>query len=78
MYVHKKDMPEIHPKHRPAFRNKRELAVELLPWAKAWMGLLGKPLYVVADGAYAKANLLKPAKSLGTTVVSGLRCNAVL
>ena len=28
-----------------------ELAVELLRWAKIWQGLLGKPLWVVADGA---------------------------
>jgi SRSO17 transposase len=78
MYVRKKDLPGIDPKHRPAFRTKLELAVELLRWAKVWLGLLGKPLWVVADGAYAKANFLKPAKSLGMTVVSRLRCDAAL
>src|SRR5262249_19625989 len=66
------------PKHRPAFRTKLELAVELLRWAKLWLGLLGKPLWVVADGAYAKKDFLKPAKSLGMTVVSRLRCDAAL
>ena len=54
LYVRKKDLPGIDPKHRPAFRTKLELAVELLRWAKPWLGLLGKPLWVVADGAYAK------------------------
>src|SRR3954467_2029419 len=49
MYVRKKDLPKIHPKHRPEFRTKLELAVELLRWAKVWLGLLGKPLWVVAD-----------------------------
>src|SRR5262249_55104281 len=34
MYVRKKDLPGIAPKHRPAFRTKLELAVELLRWAK--------------------------------------------
>src|SRR3954452_23869379 len=78
MYVRKKDLPGIDPKHRPAFRTKLELAVELLRWAKPWRGLLAKPLWVVADGAYAKAPFLKPAKSLGMTVVSRLRKDAAL
>ena len=78
MYVRKKDLPKVHPKHRPEFRTKRELAVELLRWAKLWLGLLGKPLWVVADGAYAKKDFLKPAKALGMTVVSRLRCDAAL
>jgi hypothetical protein len=33
---------------------------------------------VVADGAYAKADFLKPAKALGMTVVSRLRKDAAL
>ncbi len=44
LYVRKKDLPSIAPKHRPAFRTKLELAVELLRWAKPWLGLLGKPI----------------------------------
>jgi hypothetical protein len=78
MYVRKKDLPGIDPKHRPAFRTKLELAVELLRWAKTWLGLLGKPLWVVVDGAYAKKDFLKPAQALGMTVVSRLRCDAAL
>jgi DDE superfamily endonuclease len=78
MYVRQKDLPGIDPKHRPAFRTKLELAVELLRWAKLWLGLLGKPLWVAADGAYAKRDFLKPAQALGMTVVSRLRCDAAL
>jgi hypothetical protein len=78
LYVRKKDLPKIAPKHRPEFHTKLELAVELLRWAKLWLGLLGKPLWVVTDGAYATKEVLKPAKSLGMTVVSRLRCNAAL
>jgi hypothetical protein len=78
LYVRKKDLPAIDPKHRPTFRTKLELAVELLRWAKPWLGLLGKPIWVVADGAYAKADFLKPAKSLGMTAVSRLRKDAAL
>src|SRR6516225_883792 len=78
MYVRKKDLTGIGPKHRPEFRTKLELAVELLRWAKLWLGLLGKPLWVVADGAYAKKDFLKPAIGMGGTVVSRLRCDAAL
>jgi hypothetical protein len=78
LYVRKKDLIGIDPKHRPEFRTKLELAVELLRWAKTWLGLPGKPLWVVADGAYAKAAFLKPAMGLGMTVVSRLRKDAAL
>jgi DDE superfamily endonuclease len=78
LYVRKKDLPGIDPKHRPPFRTKLEMAVELLRWAKPWLGLLGLPIWVVADGAYAKADFLKPAKALGMTVVSRLRKDSAL
>ena len=78
LYVRRKDLPGIDPKHRPEFRTKLVLAVELLRWAHPWLGLLSKPIWVVADGAYAKADVLKPAKSLGMTVVSRLRKDAAL
>jgi hypothetical protein len=78
LYVRKVDLPGIDPMHRPPFRTKLELAVELLRWAKLWLGVLNLPIWVAADGAYAKADFLKPAKSLGMTVVSRLRKDAAL
>jgi hypothetical protein len=78
LYVRAKDLIGIPPKHRPPFRTKLELAVELLRWAKVWLGWLNKPLWIVADGAYAKAAVLKPAQALGMTVVSRLRKDAAL
>jgi hypothetical protein len=78
LYVRRKDLAGIDARHRPAFRTKLELAVELLRWAGLWLRLWGQPLWVVADGAYAKAPLLKPAKALGVTVVSRLRRDAAL
>ena len=78
LYVRAKDLPRIDPKHRPEFRTKLEMAVELLRWARFWLRFLGKPLWVVVDGAYAKAPFLKPAMSLGMTVVSRLRKDAAL
>jgi hypothetical protein len=78
MYVRTKDLPRIHPKHRPGFRTKLAMGIELLRLARAWLRPLGKPLWVVVDGAYAKAPFLKPAMALGMTVVSRLRKDAAL
>ncbi|WP_337177710.1 transposase [Paludisphaera sp.] len=78
LYVRKAGLPAIDPKHRPAFRTKLEMAVELPRWAKPWLGLVKRPIWVVADGAYVMKELLKPAKTLGMTVVSRLRKYAAL
>ena len=78
LYVRRKDLPCIAPKDRPAFRTKLAMAVDLVAWAVRWLGHLGKPLWVVADGAYAKAAFLKPVTALGVTVVSRLRKDAAL
>src|SRR5215211_3215425 len=78
LYVRQKDLAGIAPKHRPAFRTKLELAVELVRWAVSWLGHLGKPVWVVADGAYAKAPFLKPMRALAVTVVSRLRKDSAL
>lgn len=78
LYVREKDLGAIDKRHRPAFQTKLELAVELVRWAKAWLGFLGKPLWVVADGAYAKAAFLKLVIASGVVVVSRLRKDAAL
>ena len=78
LYVRAVDLPRLLSKDRPPFRTKLELAVELMRWAKGWLGALGKPLWVVADGAYAKAAFLKPMRTLAVTVVSRLRKDAAL
>jgi hypothetical protein len=78
LYVRNKDLGGIAPRHRPPFRTKLELAGELMRWAVTWLGHWGKPLWVVADGAYAKAAFLRPVRRLGVTVVSRLRKDAAL
>jgi hypothetical protein len=78
MYVRAEDLPAIYPQHRPEFQTKLEMGVELLRWAHSWLKYLGKPLWVVVDGAYAKAPFLKPAMSLGMIVVRRLRKDAAL
>jgi hypothetical protein len=78
LYVRRKDLPGVAVKHRPEFRTKLEMGVELLRWAATMLKSLGKPLWIVADGAYAKAAFLKPAMAMGATVVSRLRKDAAL
>ena len=78
LYVRAKDLAGMDPRHRPGFRTKLELAVELMRWAVSHLKHWGKPLWVVADGAYAKAAFLKPMAASGVTVVSRLRKDAAL
>jgi hypothetical protein len=78
LYVRAKDLAGIDPWHRPLFRTKLELAVELIRQAVTNVRHWGKPLWVVTDGAYAKAAFLKPMAALGVTVVSRLRKDAAL
>jgi hypothetical protein len=78
LYIRRKDLAGIDPWHRPEFRTKLQMAAELMRWAWCWLGHWGKPLWVAADGAYAKAAFLKPMRQLGVTVVSRLRRDAHL
>lgn len=78
LYVRKKDLSAVPPAARPAFRTKLEMAAGLLRWAAAWLASPGRRLWLVADGAYAKAPVLKEAARLGVTVVSRLRKDAAL
>ena len=78
LYVRKATLPRIAPDHRPSFRTKLVLAVELVQWADLWLKAAGQALWVVVDGAYAKAPFLKPLIALGVTIISRLRKDAAL
>jgi hypothetical protein len=78
LYVREKSLAGIAPQHRPAFRTKLELAAGLVRWAKGWLDFWGQSVWVVADGAYAKAPFLKPMRALVVTVVSRLRKDSAL
>lgn len=78
LYIREKNLGAIAAKNRPAFATKLAMAVELVRWAHGWLSLWGKAVWVVADGAYAKAPVLKPLRVLGVTVVSRLRKDAAL
>jgi hypothetical protein len=78
LYVRKKDVPRLPPERSQPFCTKLEQAVALIHWLRTWLGYLGKPLWLVADGAYAKRPLLRAAKDNDVFVVSRLRKDAAL
>lgn len=53
MYVKQKDMPKIKSRCNWEFSTKLQLAITMLKWAEKLLVPLGKPLWVVFDGAYA-------------------------
>ena len=78
LYVRKKDIPVLTTLYQVTFQTKLELAVQLLESLAGWLHGLGKTVWVVCDGAYAKRPVLKAAARLGFTLVSRLRKDAAL
>ena len=78
LYVRKKDIRPLTLLYKVKFRTKLELAAELVEWAVGWLKNLGKALWIVADGAYAKRPFLRRVLGLGAVVVSRLRKDAAL
>jgi hypothetical protein len=78
LYVKAKDFPKLYGRCRWTFRTKLLLAVELVKWAVKVLASLGKPIWVVADGAYAYRSLLREILPLKVTFVSRLRKDAGL
>jgi hypothetical protein len=64
--------------HKVTFRTKLVMAGELVTWAAGWLHWLGRQVWVVADGAYAKRPFIKAALAAGVIVVSRLRRDAAL
>jgi DDE superfamily endonuclease len=79
LYVRRKDIAaqQLTLLRKVAFKTKLVLAAELVSWASTWLHLLGRKLWVVTDGAYAKRAFLKVAKARAI-VVSRLRKDAAL
>ena len=78
LYIRQRDLAAVAAKDRPAFATKLAMAVALVQWAHGWLKSWGQPIWVVADGAYAAAPVLKPLRTLGVTMVSRLRKDAAL
>ena len=78
LYVRLQDIGLLRLLYKWQFRTKLELAAQLLEWAARCLQYLGKTVWIVADGAYAKRPFLERATSAHVTVVSRLRKDAAL
>ena len=78
LYVRQKQIGWLNYWYGVVFQTKLEMAAELVEWLATWLRFLGKKLWVVADGAYAKREFLKRAMAAGVVVVSRLRQDAAL
>jgi DDE superfamily endonuclease len=78
LYVRRKQMPWLNRLYDVTFQTKLEMAADLVTWLADWLRFLGKKLWIVTDGAYAKRPFLQRALSAGVVVVSRLRKDAAL
>jgi hypothetical protein len=78
LYVRAKDIAKLLPGRRLTFATKLELAARLAIWAASCLSAMGRTLWIVVDGAYAKAPFLKKVMRRGIIVVSRLRKDAAL
>ncbi len=78
LYVRRKNLASIAPWDRVKFQTKLQQAAALVEWAVQALYGLGKTLWIVADGAYAKRPFLRRARKAGVVVVSRLRKDAAL
>jgi hypothetical protein len=78
LYVRQKDIGKLVPWYRLPFQTKLQQDATLLTWAADWLRYMGKVVWVVADGAYAKRLFLRAARAAQVVVVSRLRRDAAL
>jgi hypothetical protein len=78
LYVRQKNLKGIAPWYKVKFQTKLQQAGSLVEWAVQTLYGLGKTVWIVADGAYAKRPFLRRALAVGTVVVSRLRKDAAL
>jgi hypothetical protein len=78
LYVRQKQIALVRRLYGVAFQTKLEMAGTLVTWLADWLRGTGQPLWIVADGAYAKRPFLRKARAAGVVVVSRLRKDAAL
>jgi hypothetical protein len=78
LYVRHKSIGLVQLLYGVHFETKLQMAARLIDWLADWLKFLGQPLWLVADGAYAKRPVLKQARARGVVVVSRLRKDAAL
>ncbi len=77
LYVRQVDVRKL--TQRWSFHTKLVLAKQLVVWAAEVLQFLGRQLWVVTDGAYAKRPFLKVARQQpGVVIISRLRRDAAL
>jgi DDE superfamily endonuclease len=78
MYVRRKDAAPLRTCYRVPFQTKLTMAATLIAWLARWLHFVGKPLWIVADGAYAKRPVFHAVKQANVIFVSRLRKDAAL
>jgi hypothetical protein len=78
LYVRRQQIAWLTTLYGVTFQTKLEMAAELVEWLADWLGFLGKRLWLVCDGAYAKRPFLRRALAVGVVIVSRLRKDAAL
>jgi hypothetical protein len=80
MYVRRKDIvaQQLKSLRGVTFQTKLVMAGDMVSWAARVLQFLGRKVWVVADGAYAKRMFLKAAAAAQVIVVSRLRKDAAL
>jgi DDE superfamily endonuclease len=80
LYVRQKDLAaqQLQSLRGVVFQTKLVMAGEMVSWAATRLQCLGRQVWVVADGAYAKKVFLKAAAKAFVIVVSRLRKDAAL
>ena len=78
LYIRRKDIPHLPPRHDRPFETKRQLAAALITVLRAIPGLVDRVIQVVVDGAYAARPVLRAAQAAGVTLVGRLRKDAAL
>jgi SRSO17 transposase len=78
LYVRARDIGSVPRDYKVRFKNKLQQAADMVKWASECCNRLGKRLWIVTDGGFTKAGFLKPAVSMGATVITRLRKDAAL
>ena len=78
LYIRQKDVCKIPAKHGWKFQTKLEQAFDLVLMTAETLLSLGKELWIVTDGAYAKKPFVGPALEVGATLVGRLRKDSSL
>jgi len=76
LYVRQKDIGKLPRRTKIPFRTKLAMAAELIAWLAETLRFLGRTLWLVTDGAYAKRPVFQAAGKHGVILVSRLRKDA--